>query len=85
MVINFKITKYQQIILAYHLFLTVESGEASSCRKCDYIKVSSRKGYLASSITYDSGCGSADCPWLIEGSQGKASVPCSLSYLILAC
>ena len=52
----------------------MERGEASSCRKCDYIKVSSRKGYLASYITYDYGCGSADCPWLIEGGRGKVLV-----------
>ena len=25
-------------------------------------------------MTYDSGCGSADCPWLIEGGRGTENI-----------
>ena len=43
----------------------------SICRSCDSVKVTAQSGYIASVVTDESGCGSAFCPWILEGRAGQ--------------
>lgn len=50
---------------------TVEGTERRQCGSCDYVKLTAPSGYIASATTAETGCGTADCPWLIEALPGQ--------------
>ena len=41
------------------------------CETSDYLKVSPSSGYLSSQVTWESGCGTARCPWVIQAQPGQ--------------
>jgi hypothetical protein len=41
------------------------------CKSSSYVKIQTDSGYLASSVTQLTGCGSVDCPWRIEARPGQ--------------
>ena len=52
--------------------VAVAENENSCCRfNNDRAIVSAGSGYLANSITLDTGCGSVDCPWHLQASEGQ--------------
>ena len=49
----------------------VATVDHSICRSCDSVKVTAQTGYIGSVVTDESGCGSAFCPWVLEGRPGQ--------------
>lgn len=41
------------------------------CEASEHIRVTGTSGYLSSAITMESGCGSPQCPWIIETQPGQ--------------
>ena len=41
------------------------------CDRGGYLKIPSTSGYLSSSVTSKTGCGSTSCPWTIEPKSGQ--------------
>ena len=53
-------------------YITVVDPGETCCRiPNDQALVTADNGYLASSMTLDTGCGGKDCPWHLEASDGK--------------
>ena len=53
-------------------YVAVAEHENSCCQfRNERAIVPVGSGYLANSITLDTGCGSVDCPWLLQASEGQ--------------
>lgn len=57
--------------IAYFISIAVATVDHSICRSCDSVKVTAQSGYISSVVTDESGCGSAFCPWILEGKTGQ--------------
>jgi hypothetical protein len=51
--------------------IPIQGIDQQACRSCDYVKLTSTSGYISSLVTEETGCGSPDCPWLIEANPGQ--------------
>lgn len=49
----------------------VVNCERKMCETSDYLKVATTSGYLSSEVTFESGCGTASCPWVIQAQPGQ--------------
>ena len=47
------------------------TANADMCESSSYVKIQTSAGFLASSVTQQTGCGSASCPWRLEALPGQ--------------
>ena len=47
------------------------AGAADCCATSAQARLQTSSGHIASIVTEESGCGSIDCPWLIEVPKGQ--------------
>ena len=64
------IVKHSQNSILLMLNLVLDPGR-DSCQGMDYARVTSSSGLLASVVTMESGCGSAETPWLLSVPKGQ--------------
>ena len=59
-------------IFCTYLSFPVADQEGSCCQlPYDPTRVLAGRGYLANSVTLDTGCSSGDCPWLLHALEGQ--------------
>lgn len=51
--------------------VAVAVPSSQCCRDANMMVLKDSVGYLASSVTERTGCGSIDCPWFIEAAKGQ--------------
>ncbi len=56
-----------------HLYIHVSvfSPTREQCRDSDFARPATPSGFLASTVTADTGCGSAQTPWMITVPRGQ--------------
>ena len=49
----------------------METAHGQSCHRSSFVLPSATSGYIGNLLTIESGKGSPDCPWIIQGRQGQ--------------
>ena len=62
--------KHSKNSIILMLYSVLDPGR-DSCQGMDYARVTSSSGLLASVVTMESGCGSAETPWLLSVPKGQ--------------
>ena len=62
--------KVEMIVFVFFI-ITVATAMRGLCDSSNYVKLVSSEGYIASSITEETGCGSLETPWIIQVDPGQ--------------
>ena len=58
-------------LIFIYVYFVVTTASEDLCRSSTFVKIVSNRGYLASSVSMETGCGSAASPWIIEAELGQ--------------